>query len=856
MHPSADYREVLAVIELKDDREIYLLLPEVARGNLPSEKVTRWSFSTQPLPGRASCICGRCDCRAGRTLQRVASIGGGSGRTRHAALDTREGQMALGAYEIYEAGATIPDPEWPDLPSGTAADRLYGPLVDRARPPRYSAAARAAKCSKHCRFASRGRRLRVRIRRPREGRRRAAATGLHGREGIAQRAVWRLWRGEFGPHHHSPSGPTSCSSPTMPAPSLGVSGRSAGRCRRASSTCSPNFEIAPMACQAGGSGLFGALAYFGLDTIGAQEKAEMRDLVLGGGPWWTSRRARSNSRLLREPTSWRSNGCCRRCCRASICRAHCCAAATWRRPPPWKHRRADRRADVDLLRQHWTDIQDELIADDRRRLWRVRRPHFQGRTIRELARRTSAFPGRDSKAAGSTLSDDTFRQMAKAYPAVSPLRELRSALRNCGSTIWRSDVTVATARSCRPSAPAPAAISRAILNSFRAERVVALTDQAATGPWRCLHRLVTTGIRHRRRTVRRSRPCWRPTSPAILTWRSPSRPARSRRTRPSRRTARRANCSKHCVLGMQYGMEAEALAARIGQPPIVARDLLRAHRETYRVFWRWSDAAVDHAMLHGSLHTVFGWHVHVGDNPQPAVAAKFPDAGQRRRDVAAGVLPGDRARHRGLRAGARRHADLRAARSLEADVARMRAAMAEASRIVLGGFEIRTDVARIRHPDRYLDPRGTMMWDHVTCANRQAAARGGGEKGSMTCRPMIRLNTERLRADPADPCLVVKRANVPAKITKRLRSIHQNAVALAREAGRRPRARRTAWRCICFTCTGRNSGKPVKLPNKSLRIDGVTSAIEMAGAGQAENLRVDPYRAAAAAGTYHPSDLT
>src|SRR5262249_29350909 len=37
---------------------------------------------------------------------------------------------------------------------------------------------------------------------------------------------------------------------------------------------------------------------------------------------------------------------------------------------------------------------------------------------------------------------------------------------------------------------------------------------------------------------------------------------------------------KQCVLGVQYGMEAESLAVRIGQPTIVARDLLRAHRET------------------------------------------------------------------------------------------------------------------------------------------------------------------------------------------------------------------------------------------------------------------------------------
>ena len=68
---------------------------------------------------------------------------------------------------------------------------------------------------------------------------------------------------------------------------------------------------------------------------------------------------------------------------------------------------------------------------------------------------------------------------------------------------------------------------------------------------------------------------------------------------------------KSAVLAVQYGMGADAPAQRIGQPPVRARELLRLHRETYRVFWRWSDAAVDYAMLNGHLPTVFGWHVHV-----------------------------------------------------------------------------------------------------------------------------------------------------------------------------------------------------------------------------------------------------
>ena len=42
------------------------------------------------------------------------------------------------------------------------------------------------------------------------------------------------------------------------------------------------------------------------------------------------------------------------------------------------------------------------------------------------------------------------------------------------------------------------------------------------------------------------------------------------------------------------------------------------------------------------------------------------------------------------------------------------AAMAEASRVVLAGFELRSDVKIVHHPDRYMDPRGERMWETVT----------------------------------------------------------------------------------------------------------------------------------------------
>lgn len=39
-----------------------------------------------------------------------------------------------------------------------------------------------------------------------------------------------------------------------------------------------------------GRGLLGALAYYGLDSIGADEKGSMRDLILSGGPYSASER--------------------------------------------------------------------------------------------------------------------------------------------------------------------------------------------------------------------------------------------------------------------------------------------------------------------------------------------------------------------------------------------------------------------------------------------------------------------------------------------------------------------------------------------------------------------------------------
>ena len=76
---------------------------------------------------------------------------------------------------------------------------------------------------------------------------------------------------------------------------------------------------------------------------------------------------------------------------------------------------------------------------------------------------------------------------------------------------------------------------------------------------------------------------------------------------------------KQCVLGIGYGMEERTLALRIGQPPIVARELIRAHRETYRVCCEWSDAAVD------SRHVAQAQYTRSSVGPSTSVKTQIPD---------------------------------------------------------------------------------------------------------------------------------------------------------------------------------------------------------------------------------------
>src|SRR5262245_23476769 len=175
-----------------------------------------------------------------------------------------------------------------------------------------------------------------------------------------------------------------------------------------------------------GFGLIGALTYFGLDSIGAVEKDDMRSLVLRGEPWspeecnkvleYCGGDVAALERLL--PAMLPQIDLPRAIVRGRYMKA--AAAMEWNGVP----------IDTDtlaLLREKWTGIQDQLIAAidadygvfDGRTFKRERWEHY-------LVGHNIPWPRLES--GGLDLSDDAFRQLAKAHPQVAPMRELRSAL--------------------------------------------------------------------------------------------------------------------------------------------------------------------------------------------------------------------------------------------------------------------------------------------------------------------------------------------------------------------------------------------------------------------------------------------
>jgi DNA polymerase family A len=195
---------------------------------------------------------------------------------------------------------------------------------------------------------------------------------------------------------------------------------------------------------------------------------------------------------------------------------------------------------------------------------------------------------------------------------------------------------------------------------------------------------------------------------------------------------------KVMCLGTQYSMQEQTLSTRLGVSELEAHEMLLLHRGLFSQYWHWSEDWLHHSLTSGMMKTVFDWGCATG-------ISELNERSIRNWPIQSSCADMFRLAYVwGTRHGLTLIAPVHDAVLLEApedrieaDVALMREIMRRASSVILnptadGTIELRTDAKIIRYPERFTDPRGTELWETVLrlLAERrqrqEAAAREAG----------------------------------------------------------------------------------------------------------------------------------
>jgi hypothetical protein len=467
-----------------------------------------------------------------------------------------------------------------------------------------------------------------------------------------------------------------------------------------------------------GAGLLGALSYHGLPAITKGQKDEMRALVLRGGPWTPEERRaildycqHSDVDLL-GPLLERMLPAIQASpdgLGQALLRGRYTAAVA-------RMERAGVPIDVGLLsrlRAQWGPIKRDLIAA-------IDKDYgvFEGATFKSglfagyLVDNGIDWPR--SEFGRLKLDQETFRDMAQRYPQIEPLKDLRH--------------TLAELR-LEKLAVGPDGRNRVLLSPFgtRSGRNAPSNSRFIFGPSVWLRGLIKPAAGRALAYVD-----WRSQEvyiaaqlsgdPALmdavlsgdpyLTFAKMAGLAPADATKETHKAIR--DLCKTCVLGTNYGMQAQSLALRTGLSEIEAGYLLRRLAQTFPTFTAWADDVANVGQLTGHLSTVFGWTLRTQNITRSTALRNFPMQANGAEMLRLACCL---ATERGIDVCAPIHDAMLVEGpigQIDDVVAGARAAMAEASRIVLDGLEIDTEAEIIAYPDRYADPRGAVMWDRIT----------------------------------------------------------------------------------------------------------------------------------------------
>jgi DNA polymerase-1 len=462
--------------------------------------------------------------------------------------------------------------------------------------------------------------------------------------------------------------------------------------------------------------LAGALRYFGADEIDVSRKSDMRDRILMGPSFTNQERAeimayceddaRALARLFRHllPTI------------PSLPHALHRARFAW--ATAMQERRG---VPIDLiglsrLRTHWDDIRVDLVetVDRDYRCYEIVDgvPHFRDKLFAEYLRREGIrWPKLFDDAGRETDKFDeraeTFRDMARTFPQVDGLRELRSML----SKLRLNKLAVGSDGR-----------NRTMLGPFgtKTGRNAPGNSKFVFGPARCIRPLIMASpgraLIHRDYSQQEVRVAAAMSGDGELLAACESGDVYLGIAEmlgfPADRPGVR-ELFKTVTLGIQYGLAARSLASRAGISLYEAGEILARLQARFRVFNAWCSNVADYAGLNMTMSTSFGWTAKcpIGTNVRTIRNWPVQSAAAEILHIVA-IL----AERRGVSIVAPVH-DAFVAEAPVADAADVSLAldkvMRKASAMVLRGYELPTDHSLILPGQRYRDDRGAEMWNTI-----------------------------------------------------------------------------------------------------------------------------------------------
>jgi DNA polymerase-1 len=177
------------------------------------------------------------------------------------------------------------------------------------------------------------------------------------------------------------------------------------------------------------------------------------------------------------------------------------------------------------------------------------------------------------------------------------------------------------------------------------------------------------------------------------------------------------------VLGIQYGLGARSLAVRTGVSLFEACEILARLRARFRVFEAYAQSAVDHAGLELEIGTPFSWYMQCPSGINARTVRNFPIQSTAAEVLHVACILAER---RGIEVVAPVHDAIMVEaplEQLEEVSAALDRVMRDDAAIVLRGYELPTDVQKVRPGERFFEERGQAMWETVSRLTAKLGAR-------------------------------------------------------------------------------------------------------------------------------------